>query len=58
MRSRPVAALADQDIDDLSVLIHRAVKVGPAAGDLDLRLVDKPSIARRVRTRASGIDEL
>jgi hypothetical protein len=33
---RSVATLADQDVDDLPVLVDRAVEVGPLAGDLDV----------------------
>ena len=55
---RAVAALRDQDVDDLTVLVDRAVEVGPPAGDLDVGLIDKPSVARRVTRRASGLDEL
>jgi hypothetical protein len=52
--SRAIAAFADQDVDDLPVLIHRAVQVGPPAGDLDVGLIDRPSFARRVPRRARG----
>ena len=31
---RAVTTFGDQDVDDLTVLIDRAVEVGPAAGDL------------------------
>ncbi|MCW2645694.1 MAG: hypothetical protein JWP07_1803 [Pseudonocardiales bacterium] len=47
-RSRAVTAFADQDVDDLTVLIERAVEVGPASGELDVGLVDEPAIARRM----------
>jgi hypothetical protein len=40
--SRAVTAFGDQDIDDLSVLVDRAVEIGPAAGDLDVGLIDEP----------------
>ena len=45
-RSLTVAAFGEQDVDDLAVLIDRAVEVGPPAGDLDVGLVDEPPIAR------------
>jgi hypothetical protein len=38
------------------VLIDRAVEVGPAAGDLDVGLIDKPSVAHRVPGWAGGVD--
>jgi hypothetical protein len=50
--------LADQDVDDLPVLIDGAVQVGPAAGDLDVGFVDEPAIPARVPGRAGGVDEL
>jgi hypothetical protein len=31
-----IAVFADQDVDDLGVLIDRPVQVGPAPGDLDV----------------------
>ena len=43
-----IAALRDEDVDDLAVLVDRAVKVEPAAGDLDVGLIDEPAIARGV----------
>jgi hypothetical protein len=33
-RGRAVTMCGDQDVDNLAVLIDRAVEVGPAAGDL------------------------
>ena len=35
---RGIAAFGDQHIDDLAVLIDRPVQVGPAPGDLDVRV--------------------
>jgi hypothetical protein len=57
-RSTGIAALRDEDVDDLPVLIDRAVEVGPAAGDLDVGLIDKPAVTRGMASRASGVDEL
>ena len=54
---RSVATLADQDLDYLPVLVDRAVEVGPLAGDLDVGFIDKPSIPRRVPSRASRVNE-
>ena len=55
---RAVAAFRDQDVDDLAVLIDRAVQVGPPSGDLDIGFIDEPPIAGRVPGRAGGVDEL
>jgi hypothetical protein len=35
---RTVAALGQQDVDDLAVLIDRAIEISPAAGDLGVRV--------------------
>jgi hypothetical protein len=35
-RRRGVAAFADEDVDDLTVLIDRPVQLAPAAGNLDV----------------------
>jgi hypothetical protein len=40
------------------VLIDRAVKISPAAGDLDVGLIDEPPIAHRVSARTGGVDKL
>jgi hypothetical protein len=53
-----VTPLRQQDIDDLAVLVDRAVQVGPAAGDLQVRLVDEPPVARGVAARAGDVDKL
>ena len=44
-RSTGIAAFGDQDVDDLPMLVYRAVEVGPAAGDLEVGFVDEPPIA-------------
>jgi hypothetical protein len=46
------------DVDDLTVLIDRPVQIGPATGDLDIRLVNRPSIPDRVPCRTGGVDQL
>jgi len=56
--ARAVAALREQDVDDLAVLIDRPAEVRPAPGDLEVGLVDEPAITCRVPARASGVDEL
>jgi hypothetical protein len=45
-------------LDDLTVLIDRPVQIGPATGDLDIRLVNRPSIPDRVPCRTGGVDQL
>jgi hypothetical protein len=57
-RSRSVSALADQDVDDLTVLVDRAVQLGPAPSDLHVSLIEEAPITRRVTCRTRGIDEL
>jgi hypothetical protein len=57
-RSRSVTALADQDADDLTVLVDRAVQLGPARSDLPVSLIEEPPITRRVTRRTRGIHEL
>ncbi|ETA03772.1 hypothetical protein CcI156_07645 [Frankia sp. CcI156] len=42
---------AGQDVDDLPVLVNRPVQIGPPAGDLDVGLVDEPSVPGSVPTR-------
>jgi len=56
--SAGITAFGDQDVDDLAVLVDRAVEVRPAAGDLDVGLVDKPAVAHGVPCRAGSINEL
>jgi len=53
-RRGAVSALREQDVDDLAVLIDRAVEVSPASGDLDVSLVNEPSIAGSVPRSASS----
>jgi hypothetical protein len=40
------------------VLIKRAVKVGPAAGNLHVGLVNEPAVPGRVPARSGGVNEL
>jgi hypothetical protein len=49
-----VAAFAHQNIDNLPVLVDRAVEVGPAAGDLDVGFIDEPPVARGVPRRPAA----
>jgi hypothetical protein len=55
---RAVTAFGDQAVDDLAVLVDRAVEIGPAAGDLDVGLVDEPPVTRGVTSWPGGVDEL
>jgi hypothetical protein len=57
-RSRAIATLGHDHIDHLAMLVDRTVEVGPAAGDLDVGLVDEPAITGGMAARASGVDEL
>jgi hypothetical protein len=50
-RSRGVSAGRDKHVNHLAVLIDGPVEIGPAAGDLDVGLVDIPPIARGVPGR-------
>ena len=56
-RGRVVTAFGDQDVDDVTVLIDRAVQLGPPAGDLHVGLIEEPSVACRMPRRASNVDE-
>ena len=47
-RGGAVAALREQHVDHLAVLIDSTVEVGPAAGYLDVGFIDEPAIAHRV----------
>jgi hypothetical protein len=53
-----LAAFGYEDVDDLTVLIDRPVQIGPATGDLDMRLVNPPSMPDRATCRAGGVDQL
>ncbi len=46
--STGIAAFGYPDIDDLAVLVDRAVALCRAAGELDVSLVDEPTIPARV----------
>jgi hypothetical protein len=47
-----------EHVNDLPALIDRPVEVGPAAGALEVGLVDGRAVTHRVPRRASGVDEL
>ena len=42
---RAIATLRQQHVDDLAMLIDRAIQVGPPPCDLDVGLIDEPAIA-------------
>ena len=46
-----IAAGGDEYVDDLTVLVDRAVYVTPGARDLHVGLVDEPAITDRMATR-------
>jgi hypothetical protein len=52
-----VASFAGEDVDDLAMLVNRPVRAGPAAGDLDVRLIDEPPLARPVPTRPGRLNQ-
>jgi hypothetical protein len=52
-----VSLLRQQHVDDLPVLVHRPVQVPPAAGDLDIGLVDEPPVPGYMPQRAGGVGE-
>ena len=56
--SAGITAFEDQDVDDLAVLVDRAVEVRPAAGDLHVGLIHEPPITSGVTQRPGGVDEL
>jgi hypothetical protein len=49
-RCREVTPAGQPDVDDLSVLVNRPVQIRPTTGDLDVRLVDEPSVTRGPRS--------
>lgn len=52
-----VSLLRHVHVDDLSVLIHRAVHIAPRAGHLDVGLVHKPPVTNRVTTWPGCLDQ-
>jgi hypothetical protein len=56
--ARRIPAPRDHHVDQLTVLIHRAIQVGPPAGDLDVRLVNEPPPTGSVPGQTGGVDEL
>jgi len=56
-RGSVITMRAGQHVEDLTVLVDRAVQVGPAAGDFHLRLVDEPAVTRCTPRRVGCLDE-
>jgi hypothetical protein len=52
-----VAARREQHVDDLPVLVDGPVDVAPDAVDLDVGLIDVPSVARAVASEPAGISQ-
>ena len=46
--SAGITAFENENVDDLAVLVDRAVEVRPAAGDLDVGLLDEPALTGAV----------
>ena len=57
-RSRQITPGAEQDVDDLTVLVDRAVQIPPLAGYLQVGLVDEPPVPRAVPARPGSLDKL
>jgi hypothetical protein len=57
-RSCRIPAPREQDVDHLPMLIHSPIQIGPAAGDLDVGLVDEPAITHGVPGGSRRVDEL
>jgi hypothetical protein len=54
---RQIPILRDEDIDDLAILVDRAVQIDPTPGDFDVSFIDEPAIARRVPAGPGRIDQ-
>jgi hypothetical protein len=48
--------LSDQHVNDLPKLVNRTVQIDPLPGDLDIRFIDEPAIARHVPAGSCRID--
>jgi hypothetical protein len=40
------------------MLVNRPTQIGPPAGNLHIRLIDEPAVARNVGAQAGSLDEL
>jgi putative NIF3 family GTP cyclohydrolase 1 type 2 len=52
-----LVTLRDEHVDNLAVLVDRAVNVAPHAVDLGVCLVDEPPITERVTDEAGRIGD-
>jgi hypothetical protein len=52
-----VPLLGHQHVDDLAVLVDGPVQVPPPGGDLDVGLIDEPTVAGGVTQRPGGVGE-
>ncbi len=55
--ARQIPLLRCQHVDDLAELVDGPVQIDPPPGDLDLGLIHKPAVSRRVTARPRGVDE-
>jgi hypothetical protein len=56
-RGGQIPLLRDQDVNDLAELVDRSVQIDPPAADLDIRFVDKPTIAWGMPAWAGRINQ-
>ncbi len=54
---RSVTSLGDVDVDYLAVLVNRAVHVTPDTGDLDVGLVNEPTVPDVMATGPGCVDQ-
>jgi hypothetical protein len=54
---RSVSPAGDEDVDDLAVLVNRAVHVTPDAGDLHIRLINEPTVTDVMAARSCRVDQ-
>ena len=52
-----IPLLGDHDVNDLAELVDRSVQIDPPTADLDVRFVDKPTIACGVPAGSSRINQ-
>jgi hypothetical protein len=55
-RSRYVAPLRHQHVDDLAMLVDRSIHVPSHSGNLHVGFIDEPAITNTVPTRPCGVD--
>jgi hypothetical protein len=52
-----IPLLGDHDVNDLAELVDRSVQIDPPTADLDVRFVDKPTIAWGVPAESGRINQ-